>query len=50
MDNESKDLKLEKDKKSLSQTREEKSAKKKLENARNKESKLLKKSGSKDCM
>ena len=50
MDNKTKDLKLEKDKKRLSQTRKEKSAKRELENARKKESKLLRKTGSKDCM
>ena len=44
MDNETKNLKLEKDKKRLSQTRKEKSAKRELGNARKK------KTGSKDCM
>ena len=43
IDNQTKDLKLEKNKKRLSQMRKEKSAKRKLENARKKESKLLKK-------
>ena len=50
MDNRAKDLKVEKDKKRLSQTRKEKSAKRELENARKEESKLLKKTGFKDCM
>ena len=50
MDNQSKNLTLEKGKKKLSQTREEKSAKEELENARMKDSKLLKKTGCKDCM
>ena len=50
MDNEAKDLKLAKYRTSLSQMREEKNAKKELENASKKESKLLKKTGSKDCM
>ena len=50
MDNQAKDLKLEKDRMTLSQTRKGKSVKRKLENARKKESKLLKKIGSKDCM
>ena len=49
MDNQAKDLKLEKDKKRLSQTRKEKIAKRELDNAR-KKSKLLKKTGFKDCM
>ena len=44
MDNQAKDLKLEKDKKKLSLTREEKSAKRELENISKKESKLLKRS------
>ena len=48
MDNQTKDLKLEKDRTSLSKTRKEKNAKRKLENAKN--IKLLKKTGSKDCM
>ena len=47
MDNQVKDLKLEKDKKRLSQTRKENSGKRELENARKKERKLLKKTGSK---
>ena len=38
MDNQARDLKLEKDKTSLSQTRKEKSAKRELENARKKAS------------
>ena len=37
MDNQAKDLELEKDKKRLSQMRKEKSAKRELEHARNKE-------------
>ena len=49
MDNQAKDLKLEKDRSRLSQTRNEKSAKKELENARKKENKLVKKTRSKDC-
>ena len=47
MDNQTKDLKLEKDKKRLSQTRKGKSAKRELENARKEERKLLKKTESK---
>ena len=50
MDNQTKDLKLEKYKKRLSQTRKEKSVERELENARKKEIKLLKKTGSTDCM
>ena len=50
MNNETEDLKFEKDKQRLSQTRKEKSAKRELENARKKESKLLNKTGCKDCM
>ena len=46
MDNQVKDSKMEKDKKRLSQTRNEKSAERELENAIEKESKLLKKTGS----
>ena len=49
MDKQAKDLKLEKDRTRLSQMRK-KSAKRELENARKKEIKLLKKTGSKDCM
>ena len=49
MHNQAKDLKLEKDEARLSQTRNEKNAKRELENAR-KKSKLLKKPGSKDCV
>ena len=51
MDNEVKDLKPDKDRTRLSQTRKEKNAKRELENAGKKERKLLKKkTGSKDCM
>ena len=50
MDNWAKDLKLEKDRIRLLQTRKEKSSKRELENARKIESKLLKKTGSKYCM
>ena len=50
MDNQAKNLKLEKDIMRLSQTRKEKSSKSELENARKIESGLLKKTGSKDCM
>ena len=50
MDNQAKDLKLEKVRMRLLQTRKEKSAERELKNARKKESKLLKKTGSKDCM
>ena len=46
MDNQVKGSKMEKDKKRLSQTRNEKSAERELENAIEKESKLLKKTGS----
>ena len=49
MDNQVKDLKLEKDKKRLRQTRKEKNVKTGLESSRKKESRLLKK-GSKGCM
>ena len=45
MDNQAKDLKLEKD-----VVANEESAKTELENASKKESKLLKKTGSKNCM
>ena len=48
MDSEAKHLKLEKDRKR--QRRKEHRAKRDLENARKKESKFLKKTGSKDCM
>ena len=50
MHNQTYDLKLEIDKKRLSQTRKEKSAERELENARKKESKLLKEIGSKGSM
>ena len=50
MVNQPKDLKLKRDKKRLSQTRKEKSVKSEIENARKKESKLLNKTRSKDCM
>ena len=50
MHNQAKDLKLEKYRTRLLQTRKEKNAKRELENARKKESKLLKKTRSKDCM
>ena len=50
MDNQAKDLKLEKDGARLLQTRKEKNAKRELENVRKKESKFLKKTGFKDCM
>ena len=43
------DLKLEKDRMRLSQTRKEKSSKRELENARTIESKLSMKTESKDC-
>ena len=49
MDNQAKYLKVEKDGVRLSQTMKEKNAKIKLENKK-KESKLWKKTGSKDCM
>ena len=48
MYNEPKDFKLEKDKKMLSQTKQEKCQKRARK--RKKKSKLLKKKGSKDCM
>ena len=50
MDNKAKDLKLKKDRMRLSQTRKEKSSKRKLENARKIQRKLLKKTEAKDCM
>ena len=50
MDNQAKDLKLVKDRTKLLQTREEKSAKRELENARKKEIEPLKKTGFKDYM
>ena len=50
MDNQAEDLKLEKDRTRLLQMRKEKSAKRKLENARKKESKFLKKTGFKNDM
>ena len=50
MDNQAKDLKLEKDKKRLSQTREENSAKREPENERKGKNQALKKTGSKDRM
>ena len=49
MDNQTKDLKLEKDKKRSRNREKKKSAKRELENARKKESKLLKKTGSKNA-
>ena len=48
MDNQAKDLKVEKDKKRLLQMRKEKRAKEKIQEK--KENKLLKKTGSQDCM
>ena len=50
MDSQAIDLKAVKNNKSLSQTRKEKSVQKELENARKKESKLLKKTGSRECI
>ena len=50
MNNQAKDLKVEKDGARLSQTRKENNVKRELENARKKERKLLKKTGSEDCM
>ena len=50
MDNQAMDLKLKKDRTRLSQTKKEKSAKRERENARKIESKVLKKTGWKDCM
>ena len=50
MNNQAKNLKLKNDRARLSQTRKEKNAKRELENARKKETKLLKKRGSKNRM